>query len=529
MKYIFYIPIILLLFFTFSIFYKSDSSFDQDLGRHLKLGEIIIATQAIPKTNLFSYTNPDFPFINSHYLFEVFIYLWSLYLNLESLLVFKIVVILISVGFILASIKKTNYPLLLPLGYLFLHVLRERTDLRPEIFSYLFLSLTFFILEKFYNNSKTKLIYLLPFIQLFWINTHVYFFMGLVLQAIYLFDSLITKNFNKSKYLILIVFLSIFASLLNPNFVNGLLYPTRVLSDYGYTIAENQSIFLLENIGFKDENFIFVKILSLIILSSILISFLRKTWSYKNIFTALLGLTMALNNIRSFPLLFFLCFPVSLQNFDVKKYGKKVIFLIIFSAILLISESFIYLIGDTAKLTFVENVKPAMNFVLKNNLPQPIYNNFDIGSYIIYRGYPKYDVFVDGRPEAYPASFFHDVYIPSQSDYQIFKKLDEKYHFQTIIFSITDQTPWGQSFLKNVAKDKTWSIVYLDHFTIILIKSDLMLKYNLAQVDLKNISPSSYNYNEPIPYIRLNYFLINTDNVQSAKAFAQKALELSHD
>lgn len=539
MKYIFYIPIFLLLFFTFSIFYKSDSSFDQDLGRHLKLGEIIVATHNVPKTNLFSYTNPDFPFINSHYLFEIFIYLWSLFLNLESLLIFKIVIILISVGFILSSIKKSNYPLLLPLGYLFLHVLRERTELRPEIFSYLFLSLTFFILERFYNNPKIKLIYLLPFIQLFWINTHIYFFMGLVLQAIYLFDSLITKKFNISKRLVLIIIFSIFASLLNPNFVDGLLYPTRVLNDYGYTIAENQSLFLLENIGFGDENFVFVKVCSLIIIFSILISFLRNTWSYKNIFVSLMGLIMALANIRSFPFLFYLCFPIVIYNFNVEKYSKKVIFLIIISGLLLFTESVLYLNGyfykndnkgAFAKLTLIEDVKPAMDFVLTNNLPQPIYNNFDIGSYIIYRGYPKYSVFVDGRPDAYPGSFFQNIYIPSESDYKIFKKLDEKYNFQTIIFSITDQTPWGQNFLKEVTHDKDWEIIYLDNFTIILVKTITPNQKTFKPIDLKSLSPNIYQYDDDdISYLRIGYFLQNCGYLESAKQFIEKASALKEN
>lgn len=533
---IIYFPIILfflcLLFFTFSIFYKSDSSFDQDLGRHLKLGEIIFTTQNVPKTNLFSYTNPDFSFLNSHFLFEVFVYLWSLYLNLQSLLIFKIIIILISVSLILASIKKSNYPLLLPLGYLFLHVLRERTDLRPEIFSYLFLSLTFFILEKYYNNPKTKLIYLLPFIQLFWINTHIYFFLGLVLQAIYLFNFLLKKEFIKFKSLFIVFLISILVSLCNPNIFDGLIYPLKVFNNYGYTIAENQSIFLLENIRFKDDNFIFVKIISLIILFSIIISFLKNTWSYKNILIAFLGLIMALINIRSFPLLFYLCFPIVLQNFDAKKYSKKIIFLIIISAVLLFTESVLYLngnyykndnSGDRAKLTLAENVKPAMEFVLSNNLSQPIYNNFDIGSYIIYRGYPKYDVFVDGRPEAYPASFFQNIYIPSQSDYEKFKKLDEKYNFQTIIFSITDQTPWGINFLKEVTHDNDWRIIFLDHFTIILVKHSIANQQKFSSVDLNNLSPDIYKFNDSIYYLRIAYFLSNSGFEIQAKKFIEKA------
>src|SRR3990167_2163720 len=58
---------ILLLFFVFSFLFRTDYSFDQDLGRHLKLGEIIIKTGNVPRINLFSYTNPDFPFINTRF------------------------------------------------------------------------------------------------------------------------------------------------------------------------------------------------------------------------------------------------------------------------------------------------------------------------------------------------------------------------------------------------------------------------------------------------------------------------------
>jgi hypothetical protein len=538
MKFLFLLPILLLLFFTFSIFYKSDSSFDQDLGRHLKLGEIIVSTHQVPKINLFSYTYPDFPFINHHFLFEVFIYLWSLVLSLQSLLIFKILISLISVGIILATIKKSNYPLLLPLGYIFLHVLRERTELRPEIFSFLFIALTFFILERFYVNLKTKLIYFLPFIQLIWINTHIYFFVGIALQLIYLIDSLIKKDFKRLKTIAIISSISILFMLLNPNYLDGLLYPFRVFNNYGYTIAENQSIFLLENLGFKDSNFLFVKICSFLILFSILISFLRKTWSFKNLLVALMGLIMALSNIRSFPLLFYLSFPIVLQNFDIKKYNKKIYFLIIVSALLLCLESITYLnnyyynnsdSSDNAVLKLRENVKGGMDFVIKNNLPQPIYNNFDIGSYIIYRGYPNYKVFVDGRPEGYPADFFQKDYIPSQLNSEIFMKLDDKYNFKTIIFSISDQTPWGKTFLKNIIKDKTWSIVYIDNFVLILVKKDFADQIGLNSIDFNTLSPEKYSFHRYHQYLTLSYFLININHLKSAESFVDKALLLNPD
>src|ERR1700733_10526888 len=101
-------PSILLLFFAFSFLYRSDLAFGQDLGMHLKLGEIIWQTQIVPKINLVSYTNPTFPFINHHWLFEVLVYLGSISIGLQSLLVIKIFLLLLSAAVILLISKKTQ-------------------------------------------------------------------------------------------------------------------------------------------------------------------------------------------------------------------------------------------------------------------------------------------------------------------------------------------------------------------------------------------------------------------------------------
>src|SRR3990167_274477 len=96
---------ILLLFFVFSFLFRTDYSFDQDLGRHLKLGEIISKSTHIPKINLFSYTNPDFPFINTHWLFEVIAYWFAVTNTLQLFLILKIIIFLLSVWLVIKDIK----------------------------------------------------------------------------------------------------------------------------------------------------------------------------------------------------------------------------------------------------------------------------------------------------------------------------------------------------------------------------------------------------------------------------------------
>jgi len=51
-------------------------SFTEDLGRHLLLGKIILAERAVPQTNLLTYTHPEFPFINHHWLSEKSFFIW---------------------------------------------------------------------------------------------------------------------------------------------------------------------------------------------------------------------------------------------------------------------------------------------------------------------------------------------------------------------------------------------------------------------------------------------------------------------
>jgi len=97
-KYMNRIPKLVLAVFFFILLFSATATtsidFTQDLGRHLKLGEIIIQTGRVPSTNLFSYTYPQFSFINHHWLSEVIFYV--LYHNIHpfSLIVLKTLFVL---------------------------------------------------------------------------------------------------------------------------------------------------------------------------------------------------------------------------------------------------------------------------------------------------------------------------------------------------------------------------------------------------------------------------------------------------
>lgn len=524
------LPLFLLLLYALSFIFRTDNSFDQDLGRHLKIGEIIFKEHFLPKTNYFSYTNPDFPFINHHYLFELLIYTLNLHFGWQSLLIGKITILLLAI-FITLSLAARHSKILLISGFIFLHTLRERVDLRPEILSFLFTAINLYIWEKFATKTS-RWIYLIPVLLVIWTNSHIYFFVGWGISVIYLIDFLVHKQMQKFKTSLICLSLGLFLSLINPNGFKALVYPFTVFNNYGYSIVENQNLFLLEQLGFHDPNYQIAKYIIFLSILALVISTLKAKINLRGFLTACFGITMALLNVRSLPYLFFLSLPGISAGLNFKSFGVVLKILTVITVIIMSFEGFYYLngkyyasrnMGNIVKLEFAENIKPAADFMLANNLPTPIFNNFDIGSYLIYRGFPKVQIFIDGRPEAYPAEFFKQAYIPMQTDPSLFKQIVSQLNIQTIVFSHTDQTPWAKTFLKLITRDAAWKLVYIDEMNLVLIRSDL--RPDLAKINLAQLSPETLKVNDRPGLLKLGIFLNLVDQPEAAQKFLKPISE----
>ena len=514
-----YVLIFLLLFIGF---FHPVYSITQDLGRHLKTGEIILNTFSVPKTNLFSYTYPNFPFINHHWLSEVFYYLSFQKTGFSGLLVLNTALALLSFGLVFSRVfKKAGSISLLFCSLLYAPILFERTDVRPEFFSFLFLSLFIVILYKF-REKFTRLIFLLPFIELIWVNTHIYFPIGIIITFFFFLDYLILREFKINKQtlmLISILIITALVTLINPNGLKGALYPLSVFQNYGYSIEENQNIFFLWNFAHK-QSILFFFIAAPTLFISLILSLKRVLpvdWLMSIFFTAL-----AIFSVRNFPLFVFatfIPFVKSISSFKLFTLNKQIkIVILVFLLCLAFFEAGQIYTKKGFGLGVEKGAKDAVDFFIKEDLRGPIFNNFDIGSYLDYRLYPKEKVFVDGRPEAYPVTFFKEEYIPMQENPNIFENADQKYKFNTIFFSHTDQTPWAEKFIKQVTNNKNWNMIYVDDYVVILtkdkninpiIKTDYFDTRSLIQLahffQLANLEDQEINIYQKILDINPNY------------------------
>lgn len=456
----------IILFFLFCLSFSTSTDFSQDLGRHLKLGEMIWQTKTIPNVNLFSYTNTTFPFINHHWLAEVLYFLLNSVFGLLSLQILKIILIL-SAGWV--SIKSglaKGSRLIVLLTSLFLFPLfLDRLDIRPELFGFLFFALLLYIL---YFQEQKKLYYLVPLILLLWVNMHITFIFGLGLVLL-----------KREK---LLTIFSLFAVMVNPHGVSGVLYPLSIWKNYGYTIVENQNLFFLKSVILNPLIQYFLLSIPFIFIA-LFILFARKKYSYFILlFTFFL---LPFWQIRHMPFFVLAAIPTVSYAFSQILFSskinirfeksRKIMYVVLILLCILFSLVFIfntyYQVFDKGKsfsMGFDEPQKQATDFVLKSKLKGKIFNNFDIGGYAIYRLFPTYKVFVDNRPEAYPADFFQNIYIPLQEDRELREKIFKQYDIHTIFFSHTDMTPWGRTFLEQILKESQWKTVYLDDSIIIL-------------------------------------------------------------
>lgn len=476
-----------------------------DLGRHLANGKWIVENHfdILQKNspvheNFYSHTNPDFPVVNHHWGSGVLFYFIFKLSGFTGLSIFYVFLSLATFAIFFQIAKRnSDFTTAAVLSFLLIPLIAGRTEIRPEVFSYFFAAVFFWALWKWQKGElAASRLYVLPVLLVFWVNLHVYFFLGLFLIGVFwlsetgqlIFSKLSDEEFLKKvrgvKNLTAVGIISVLATLINPFGFKGLTYPFQIFKNYGYTIVENKSVSFVENYGIANPNFPVIKIvLIFLFLSFILLFFVnRKRISFSSLILAIFFGTISWLAIRNFTLLGFFALPILALNiggiFSLEKKERHpaeenglaalYIFVCIFAAYA--SWQFLAYHSQDRGFGLLPENERAAEFLNNNGIKGPIFNNYDIGGYLIWNLPPGEKVFVDNRPEAYPDAFFTDTYKPMQNDPAIFEKIDKEQGFNAVIYYSHDITPWGVNFLKYIGTSQQWDKVYEDNFAIVYLK-----------------------------------------------------------
>ncbi len=494
-----------------------------DLGRHLKNGELFFSNHLILATNFYSYTHPDFSALCHHWgIGPIFYLVWKTFgFNGLSWVYTSILFVTFAVS-VIAARRSSSIGAAVLFGVLALPLVGYRIEIRPEGVSTFFLMLEYLLLSGCRAGKlRAGWLWLIPLIQLIWLNVHILFFTGLVLIFIYLSDALVRDTaIIYRRQLLYVTGVSVGALLLSPFSFAVALQPFTIFQGYGYKLVENQSVFFMLDRFAQNPVFgCFLVLFGIGIILIVLRMLVERSWkaSLPQALAFLFFGLMAVKSVRAIAMFGFFSIPIMAESLGAVitgmpervKAGLHRIIEVAAIGLVLCAAAVPYsyysplkkfapaiadgryknsllpvLVHPEVWSGLMPGVGGSADFFISAGLKGPVFNNYDIGGYFIFTLFPQERPFVDNRPEAYPVEFFERLYVPMQEDEDVWKKALNQYGFELVYFYRHDMTPWAQPFLIRRLDDPQWAPVFADAYTIILARRNGVNQAVIARHEL---------------------------------------------
>ena len=474
---------------------------DGDTGWHIATGKGILDSLSVPFADPYSYTMPRTPWTSHEWLAEV------VFASIHRVAGLNGVVVLTASVVAFTSLLLYKYLLKKGVGVFtaaFVTVIAALASslhwlARPHIFSMPLTLATFIVLEDYQREGKYRL-WLLPLFILVWVNLHGGYILGIMMAMIYSGGNLVKwlasgradgECVRKAKTLAIISFLMLLAACVNPHGPAILYFPFHLVG----------RAFIMDNIQeWLSPNFHTARMFEFMLLSYATIIIISKKRVDIIEGALLLFLThMSLYSARYIPLLALVATPIVASRasdavMDIagwfpkegpinrasqllaKKSGEMAVFEHRFRTHLWVYASLaacfvIAFHGGTAfgrQLMDYRHDKKifpvdAFEFAVKNGINGRMFNNDGWGGYIIYRGYPAYKVFFDGRSDMYGVPLLKE-YVKVARAEKDFEGVLDKHGVDWVIYSAN--TPLCQL----LEAGGGWRLVYADKTADILLK-----------------------------------------------------------
>ncbi len=161
---------------------------DADFYWHLRTGDLIRQTGRVPHVDIFTFERLGTPWIDLHWVFQIGISWAHEYGGVVALNLAKCGLTCLAV-FLLITARRPHWPVwVMVLAWLpALLVLGGRMYVRPETLTLLYLAV--FLAVLFRWNRRPALAFLLPLVQVAWVNSQGLFVLGPVILLFALLDS----------------------------------------------------------------------------------------------------------------------------------------------------------------------------------------------------------------------------------------------------------------------------------------------------------------------------------------------------
>jgi tetratricopeptide (TPR) repeat protein len=468
-----------------------------DYWWHLRTGALIAETGAVPRVDPYTYTVEGSRWIDIHWLHQLALHgLYELgghegVVIAKALLVLALVTLLATIGWRRERPVVTVFALGLMLASA-----GDRFMPRPELPSFVLLAAVLALLDRHGRRGDAWVFGVVP-LQVLWVNVHGLFALGLAVCAIYLVAEvlrpLILPGESQRREAIIrvaaVTGLSLAASLLNPNGLEGLLYPVEQLGMigppdergfFGSVIAE-----LIPPLGgIRDAS------VPLLVLTGALgllsATAMVANWRHVHAADPLLWVAfayLALSANRNVALFGIVAAPLLVRNLNevLDRHPPRRALLV--GASLLVGGSLVGATFDVASNRYFKRLGAlretglssfdafypvgALDWIAQVRPAGPIFHHMADGGYVLWRLFPDYRGMIDGRLEVFGPERF--VELSAQAP-ERFRELDDQYAFGVALihFSLVESS--GLLWWLHV--NPNWGLGYVDDAAAVYFRRD---------------------------------------------------------
>lgn len=462
---------------------------DPDFWWHLRAGQYIVENATIPHRDPFAFTTQGKEWITHEWLSEVFIFGVHRVGGLALLSILFSGIITLAFG--LTYARSEGKPYLAGFALLLGALATAPTwDVRPQMLSLLLMSVFLFLLDRYGSTHNAKLLIPIPPLMLLWVNLHSGYALGLVVISAYWFGALVegiaypwkqktaaditrepsppslTRRMTRNLFIVLV--LSALAVLVNPNGARMFLYPFETLT----SPAMQRYIQEWFSPDFHQTEWLPFALLIVALVFTTLLA--RARVPLAHVLLVCLFALAGLRSVRNIPLFAVIAIPILSAQLAAwiplrasKRPTPRSMRIINTMIVAFIALAALVRVGGVlANQANVERAKypaAAVEWIQKNRPAPNLYNSYGWGGYLIWKLYPDYLVYIDGRADVHGDVFIEDFLNIYRASPGWEDKLTEK---NVRLVLIEPDAPLA----KALAADSSWVQVFSDSQSVIYQK-----------------------------------------------------------
>lgn len=396
---------------------------DPDMWWHLRTGQLILQSHGPIHRDPFSFTRFGQPWVNHEWLADVLIYSLYRVAGWGGLIV--IFAAIVTAAYWLAFLRCRGQPyvaaLVTTLGAI---ASVPSWGIRPQMLSLLLASMFLYILER--SDGKARAVCWTIPLMLLWVNLHAGFALGIILLMLFGTGTLLDIGLGfrmwpearqQLKWVATATAACVALVAANPNGVRLYTYPLETLR------SRAMQMYIAEwfSPNFHELRFLPFGLLLLAILAAL--PFSSRRLSPRDLLLLLVTGSAALRSVRHIPIFVLIAAPVlsalleehmerlhrhpiaGTRQVEFNPWRAAMHALIAVAVVAFAAVRVTTMTAGQARAEAANFPSKAVSFLLRADLPGPILNHYNWGGYLIWKLYPRYRVFIDGRADVYGDGF----------------------------------------------------------------------------------------------------------------------------